>query len=256
MTPTDRRRLFITCLLVAGLALGPAAGFAQPVEDSEDDGLRIERRVIMVNGDHHESHSFAYSTASRAYLGISMLELTPGLRRHFGTDDDSGVMISEIEADSPAALAGLEAGDILLSVEGDRVAHGHEVAAAIRPRSDGDTVALEVLRDGQSLSFSAILAERERPNIDVGAWAWTQDNGDRPLTLQIICEDDEDCPEHLEFAPEMFGDALSTLRERVESGDFQERFLEFHAGNDALEKRLKELEAQLADLQEQLERMN
>jgi len=256
MTPSPLRHLTTAGLVIVGLAYAAAPGFAQQPDVSQRNSRAIERRVVIVDGDDDSQHTFAYSTGRGAFLGISMLELTPGLRRHFDVEDDSGVMISDVETDSPAALAGLEAGDILLSVDGARVARGHDVASAIRPHEEGDSVELEVLRDGQILTFSAALTERERQNIDVGAWAWNSDGSDRPLMFQLHCADDENCPEEMMIGSEMFEDALSTLQERVQSPDFQQRIMEFHSGNEALEKRLEELEEQLAELQEQLDRLN
>lgn len=255
MTTIVPRYLSIACMLLVSFAVGPTAAWAQDVHVSGHGG-EVHKRVMVIRDGQDGAHSFSYFTGQRAFLGISMLELTPGLRAHFGTDDDAGVMISEVEPDSPAALAGLEAGDILLSIDGESVGSGHDVIAAIRPRTEGDTIELEVLRDGQALPFSATLVERERPNVDVGSWGWTSDGSGQSLELLLKCKDEEDCPEHLELGSENWEAALSTLHERVQSPDFQERIFEFHSGSEELEKRLEELEKQLEELQSQLDRLN
>ena len=55
---------------------------------------------------------------TRGWLGVSIQPLTPELARSFGSKDAKGVLINEVMADSPAAKAGLQPGDILLEFEG------------------------------------------------------------------------------------------------------------------------------------------
>ncbi|MFM8847452.1 MAG: S1C family serine protease [Actinomycetota bacterium] len=85
------------------------------------------------------------------YLGV-------GLQ---GRDDGGrGALITEVAPDSPAAEAGLEAGDIVVSAGGTPVDGQPAFVAAIRDKSPGDTIEIEVLRDGERLSLSATLIQR------------------------------------------------------------------------------------------------
>jgi hypothetical protein len=63
--------------------------------------------------------------------------------------------------DSPAAKAGLKAGDIIASVDGETVANGMALGKTIRGREAGDAVVLDVWRDGISTSITAAVEERE-----------------------------------------------------------------------------------------------
>ncbi|MFM8564297.1 MAG: S1C family serine protease [Acidimicrobiia bacterium] len=85
------------------------------------------------------------------YLGV-------GLQ---GRDDGGrGALITEVAPDSPAAEAGLEAGDIVVSAGGTPVDGQSAFVAAIRDKSPGDTIEIEVLRDGERLTLSATLIQR------------------------------------------------------------------------------------------------
>jgi putative serine protease PepD len=85
------------------------------------------------------------------YLGV-------GLQ---GRDDGGrGAVITEVAPDSPAFDAGLEAGDIVVSAGGTPVDGQAALVAAIRDQSPGDTIEIQVLRNGDRLTLSATLIER------------------------------------------------------------------------------------------------
>jgi S1-C subfamily serine protease len=85
------------------------------------------------------------------FLGISLDERSDG---------GQGALITQITADSPASEAGLETGDVVISVD-DSVTDGAAgVIAAIRDREPGDEVEVVVVRDGKEQTFSVVLTER------------------------------------------------------------------------------------------------
>ena len=53
-----------------------------------------------------------------AGLGITYLIVTPGLSKHYGLGVDSGALVTEVATDSPAAQAGIQVGDVILSFNG------------------------------------------------------------------------------------------------------------------------------------------
>ncbi|HVQ88015.1 MAG TPA: PDZ domain-containing protein, partial [Actinomycetes bacterium] len=61
----------------------------------------------------------------------------------------------------PADEAGLEPGDVIVAVDGEPVDTFEEFVVSIRTRSPGDTVTLDVKRDGESLSFDVVLGSTE-----------------------------------------------------------------------------------------------
>ena len=193
------------------------------IEDHESgDGEvreRVRRRVHQVMkrlGDAGERLHGRHGGG--AFLGVQLSELTPELRAHFGVPDDAGVMVGKVVDDSPALRAGLEVGDIVTAVGDKPVASASALARAIRGNEDGDTVVLEVWRDGQVQKIDATLEEREREVAmaiapSVHAVASAADGEARVIEVKVDCEDGEDCTvdvanaNSFEFAASACGDS-------------------------------------------------
>lgn len=94
-------------------------------------------------------------------LGVQYQELTPQLAKYFGVDD--GVLISAVDEDSPAARAGLRAGDVVTRVNGKAIENGRDLVEALRD-AEGDTATIEYTRNGKSASVEVTLeSPRPRP---------------------------------------------------------------------------------------------
>ncbi|HEX5515129.1 MAG TPA: trypsin-like peptidase domain-containing protein, partial [Gammaproteobacteria bacterium] len=57
----------------------------------------------------------------RGQLGVVVQDLTPALAQALGTDVKEGAVVTQVLADSPAAQAGLKVGDVIISVDGQKV---------------------------------------------------------------------------------------------------------------------------------------
>jgi S1-C subfamily serine protease len=102
--------------------------------------------------------------AGRGRLGVSVQEITPELAEYFGVK--SGVLVASVSADSPAAKAGLKAGDVITAVNGKSVSSPREVVQALPAGEGSREVDLTFVRDKQSRSVKATLvdpASRIRP---------------------------------------------------------------------------------------------
>jgi S1-C subfamily serine protease len=86
-----------------------------------------------------------------AFLGVSIEDSQEGA---------AGAVVTEIEPGTPAAQAGLEAGDLVISIDGEPVQSSLDLAAAVRSADPGDTVTLQVLRDGQTVDLTVELGTR------------------------------------------------------------------------------------------------
>jgi S1-C subfamily serine protease len=89
--------------------------------------------------------------ASRVFLGVSTRE---------ATGDQQGAEIVNVANDSPAAQAGLQAGDVITAVDGDAVTSPVALARQIRGHDPGDQVTITYTRDGNSAQAQAQLANR------------------------------------------------------------------------------------------------
>jgi serine protease Do len=83
-------------------------------------------------------------------LGLKVEPLTPELAKQFGYDKDSGVIVSEVDDDSPAGKAELRAGDLITEVNRDKVTNLKEFRAAVAKAKDAASVLLVIKRDGAS----------------------------------------------------------------------------------------------------------
>jgi len=91
------------------------------------------------------------ATRTEGYLGVTVLNRDDGGR---------GAVIGDVSPDSPADLAGMIAGDIVIEADGSPVDGQLALVAAIRDRSPGDTIAVDVLRNDKRMTLSATLTER------------------------------------------------------------------------------------------------
>ena len=94
---------------------------------------------------------------SRGRLGVTVQELTPELATCFGVKD--GVLVSGVTADSPAAKAGIRAGDVITTVDGKPVTSSEEIVVLLAVKTGEVTIGLT--RDRKPMSLKATI---EAPN--------------------------------------------------------------------------------------------
>ncbi len=112
---------------------------------------------------------FRITSGPRVFLGVRLLDLTPELREHFGAPRDAGVMISSVEADSPAAKAGLEVGDIVTKADGSPVETARDLSRAVRRKDDGEKISLVVTRGkgARTIDVTVAAARQESRQIRI-----------------------------------------------------------------------------------------
>ena len=102
-------------------------------------------------------------TASRSYVGVYSVEITPELAKKYGLPVTAGAylynsaMYSAIISDSPAAKAGLKDKDIITAVNGAKVGAAGSISSLVGEYKPGDTVQLTVIRDGNEIAVNVTL---------------------------------------------------------------------------------------------------
>jgi serine protease Do len=96
---------------------------------------------------------------SRGYIGVGIEAVTPDLAKAFGLATPEGALVGEVEPNSPGSRAGLQRGDIILSVDGQPISDERDLRLRIAAMSPGQTVKLEIVRNGQKQTVSVTLAE-------------------------------------------------------------------------------------------------
>jgi serine protease Do len=97
----------------------------------------------------------------RAFIGISMMDLTRQLGDYFGVEKSRGVLITEIERDSPAEEAGLKAGDVIVRLDGDKVFDSEDIQDIVSELEAGDKVKVVVIRDKKETELEVTVDERD-----------------------------------------------------------------------------------------------
>lgn len=96
---------------------------------------------------------------ARGRLGVQVEGLSDQLATYFGVKD-GGVLVSGVTADSPAAKAGVKAGDVITKVNGEAVKDPGDLVRALGDVKDDGAVALDIVRDRKATSLTATIEPR------------------------------------------------------------------------------------------------
>ncbi len=97
--------------------------------------------------------------AGTAYLGVTYGEVDPSRAQQEGLSPSEGAQVSDVVQGSPAAEAGLQPGDIILAVDGQRLVHATLLRPLIQAHLPGDEVSLLVLHDGEQATITVVLGQ-------------------------------------------------------------------------------------------------
>ncbi len=98
--------------------------------------------------------------ARQPYLGIQYQTLNSQLAIEEDFTISEGAWLESIVSGTPAQRAGLQVGDIIISIEGHPVDDRHSLVGLLLEHVAGDTITLEILRDGQIIEANLTLGER------------------------------------------------------------------------------------------------
>jgi Do/DeqQ family serine protease len=102
-----------------------------------------------------------YGDIRRGRLGVMVQDVTPDLAAALALSVDRGAVVSDVENDSAAALAGIRTGDVITAVDGVPI----DDAAGLRNRVGltraGETLAVTLLRDGRERTLDVTLGEAQ-----------------------------------------------------------------------------------------------
>ena len=100
-------------------------------------------------------------------IGVRVQNITSTLARGLGLSQDWGAVISDVEPNSPAEMAGLNVRDVLVSVDGEPVTGLPQFNASFYSKRAGDRVRLEVSRSGALLKFDVpVLDNSDEESVD------------------------------------------------------------------------------------------
>ena len=128
-----------------------------------DDDVNVMVKRLHEGDDRFSVYAFG---ADRGYLGVNIDDLSPQLGEHFGVKEGKGVLVTEVIKDSPAAKAGLKAGDVIVRIGTAEVADTADLHKALADTEAEDAVNLEYVRDGKKKSVDVTLGEAPEGDLE------------------------------------------------------------------------------------------
>jgi serine protease Do len=104
----------------------------------------------------------AGKTPQVAFLGVASEPLTSQAANAAGVNQ--GAVVADVTGGSGAAKAGIKEGDVIVSIDGNKVHQVEDVASNVRKHRPGDTLSIVIVRDGKQQTVSVTLGERPKNN--------------------------------------------------------------------------------------------
>jgi len=96
---------------------------------------------------------------TRGWLGVQIQPVTSDVADALGLKQAGGALVAEPQSGSPAAKAGVKAGDVITSVDGTNIKDSRELAQKVGTMSPGSSVELGIIRDGNQQTINVTLAQ-------------------------------------------------------------------------------------------------
>jgi serine protease Do len=102
-----------------------------------------------------------YGRVRRGEIGVAAQTVTPVLAEGLGLAGDAGVILGDVAPGSPAAQAGLQPGDVILSLNGKPMENGRQFRINVYTHGVGEQIAIEIRRGARTLTTKVPVVERE-----------------------------------------------------------------------------------------------
>ena len=129
--------------------------FAIPI----DVAANVERQIIEVGH------------VVRGKIGVTIQEVTADLADSFGLNGPHGALVSSVENKSPAAVAGVQPGDVVVAVDGHTIDHFGELSSRISDMRPGSEATLTLWRDHRDRMVRVRVEELKEPQMAVAGSA-------------------------------------------------------------------------------------
>jgi len=118
-------------------------------------GFAIPSQIVRATAEQLIQHG----KVDHGYLGISMNDVTPDNAHFFSLQDATGAIVSQVTPDSPASRGGVQTGDVISQLNGEKIVNGSAMQVEVSEMAPGTKIALGVIRDGKPLTLSLTVGE-------------------------------------------------------------------------------------------------
>jgi serine protease Do len=138
-----------------GEVIGINTAIYSPNGGSVGIGFAVPSNVAKAVATQLKEHG----KVSRGWLGVQIQEVTPAIAASLGLHGEQGALVAVITPDSPGARAGLKQGDVILSFNGENVAHLRDLPRLVAAAAPDSHAAMTVWRNGQTLQLQTTIGE-------------------------------------------------------------------------------------------------
>ena len=107
---------------------------------------------------------------TRAYMGVSIQEVSPELAKAFGEAEPRGALVGDVSSGSPAEKSGLQKGDIIVALNGNPITDSNQLRMSISMMTPGATANLKVMRNGSehdmTVKLGVLPTEEEQASVE------------------------------------------------------------------------------------------
>ena len=153
-----------------GNVIGVNTAIYSPIGGSVGIGFDIPEQTVKAVVAQLKEHG----SVTLAYIGVQVQPVTAGIAESLGLKKAEGALVDETQPDTPAATAGLKAGDVITAVNGTAVKDSRDLARQISTMTPGSSAKLDVVRQGESKTIDVTL--EKMPNQQQANAGVEQDN--------------------------------------------------------------------------------
>ncbi|HVP35565.1 MAG TPA: DegQ family serine endoprotease [Terriglobales bacterium] len=99
---------------------------------------------------------------SRGYLGIVPVNITKDLKDAFDLPSTEGLLVQQVQPNTPAAKAGMKTGDVIMTLAGKKVTDADQFRLQVAEKEPGESIDLGILRNGKKMDLKVKLGERNK----------------------------------------------------------------------------------------------
>ena len=166
-------------------ARGQAVGINAAIFSQNGGSVGIGFAIPVNQAKSVVTQLVASGKVTRGWLGVTIQPLTAELAKGFNVTEGTGALVAGVQDGSPAARAGVKAGDIITRYDGQKVATSADLPKLVAATAVGRQVPVTVVREGKTVALNATVAQMDEPGQPIVAQA-EEAKGPLGLTVETV----------------------------------------------------------------------